>query len=381
MYNVYAINKIVAGPGAVEALGEEVKNLQAEKVLIVTDKGIVNAGIIDKVVQPLKKEGIKFEIFDKIEPNPKDTTVEEGAQYLRDLKAEAVIGVGGGSPMDSAKAISALSCNEGPIEKYYSNPFENEGKPVITIATTSGTGAEVTPDSMITDTKNKIKRCVSAWSIAAKVAITDPELTLTLPPKLTAQTGMDALVHAIEAYISKYSTPFSDANAYHAIKLILDNVRKAYANGNNLEVRTNMMIGSTLAALAFANVNLGMVHSLGQAISGQYNAPHGLTMAICLPVSMEYNYMAEPEKCAEIAKLMGKNVDGLSILDAAKLSVIGSRELLNDLNIAEDIVSLGVTKDSISTLAKLAMEDGCTLANPRSICVEDYKQLYLKLLN
>ena len=380
MYDVITINKIVAGSGAVAALGREVKNLQAEKVLIVTDNGVINAGIVDKAIKSLKKEGIKFEIFDKIEPNPKDTTVEEGAQYLRDINAEAVIGIGGGSPMDSAKVIAALSCNEGPIEKYYGNPFKNEGKPVITVATTSGTGSEVTPASMITDTKNKVKRGVESWSIAAKVAITDPELTLSLPPKLTAETGMDALVHAIEGYLSKNATPFSDANAYHAIKLVLSNIRKAYADGKNLEARTNMMIGSTLAALAFANVGLGMVHSLGQAISGQYNAPHGLTMAICLPISMEYNCLAVPEKCAEIAKLMGKNTNGLSTLDAAKLSIAGSRELLDDINIAEDIKSLGVTEESLSTLAKLAMEDDCTDTNPRSISKEGYKQLYLTLL-
>lgn len=380
MYDVITINKMVAGPGAINVLGREVKNLQAEKVLIVTDKGVINAGIVDEAIKPLKKEGIKFEIFDEIEPNPKDTTVEKGAQYLRNINAEAVIGIGGGSPMDSAKVIAALSCNEGPIEKYYGNPFKNQGKPVIAVATTSGTGSEVTPASMITDTKNKVKCCVLSWSIAAKVAITDPELTLSLPPRLTAETGMDALVHAIEGYLSKNATPFSDANAYHAIKLILSNLRKAYADGSNLEARTNMMIGSTLAALAFANVGLGIVHSLGQAISGQYNAPHGLTMAICLPVSMEYNYLAVPEKCAEITKLMGKNTNGLSTLDAAKLTIAGSRELLEDVNIAEDIKSLGVTKESLSTLAKLAMEDHCTDTNPRSINEEIYKQLYLKLL-
>lgn len=385
MYDIITIKKIVAGPGAIDALGREVKNLQVEKVLIVTDKGVVNAGVVDKALKPLKKEGIKFEIFDEIEPNPKDTTVEKGAQYLRDTNAEAVIAIGGGSSMDAAKVIAALSCNKGSVEKYYDafnespDPFENQGKPVIAVATTSGTGSEVTPAAMITDTKNNIKRLVVGWSIAPVVAITDPLLTLSLPARLTAETGMDALVHAIEAYISKSANPISDANAYHAIKLILNSIRKAYANGENVEARTNMMIGSTLAARAFANVGLGMVHSLGQTISGKYNAPHGLTMAVFLPISMEYNFMATPEKCADIAKIMGKNVSGLSTIDAARLSIEGTRELLNDLNIAEDIKSMGVTVESISVLAELAMKDNCTSNNPRSINTEGYKQLYYKL--
>ena len=379
MYDFIGVKKIVAGPGAINALGREIKNLQAEKVLIVTDKGIVKAGIVEKALEVLKKEGIKFEIFDEIEPNPKDTTVEKGAQYLQKVKAEAVIGIGGGSPMDSAKAIAALSCNEGPIEKYYKNPFRNQAKPIIAVATTSGTGSEVTPAAMITDTKNKLKRGVVYWSIAPVVAITDPLLTLSLPPKLTAETGMDALVHAIEAYVSRLSTPFSDADAYHAIKLIINSIRKAYADGNNVEARTDMMIGSTLAGRALANAGAGIVHSLGQAISGLYDAPHGLTMAVCLPSSMEYNFIAKPEKFADITKLMGKNTNGLSTVDAARLSIDATRELLNDLNIVEDIKSMGVTEDSFSILAEKAMIDGCTACNPRTINVEDYKQLYSKL--
>jgi 1,3-propanediol dehydrogenase len=353
MYDIITIKKIVAGSGAIDALGREVKNLQVEKVLIVTDKGVVNAGIVDKALKPLKKEGIKFEIFDEIEPNPKDTTVEKGAQYLRDTNAEAVIGIGGGSSMDAAKVIAVLSCNKGSVEKYYDDfnetpdPFENQGKPVITVATTSGTGSEVTPGAMITDTKNNIKRLIVGWSIVPVVAITDPLLTLSLPARLTAETGMDALVHAIEAYISKSANPISDADAY--------------------------------CARAFSNVGLGMVHSLGQTISGKYNAPHGLTMAVFLPISMEYNFMATPERCADIAKIMGKNINGLSTIDAARLSIEGTRELLNDLNIAEDIKSMGVTEESISVLAELAMKDNCTSNNPRSINTEGYKQLYYKL--
>jgi len=386
MYNVIAIKKIVGGAGAIEILGREVRNLQAEKVLIVTDKGVIKAGVVDRALNSLKKEGIKFEIFDEIEPNPKDTTVENGAQYLRDINAEAVIGIGGGSSMDSAKVISALSCNEGPVEKYYSDaesphPLQNQIKPIIAVPTTSGTGSEVDPGAMITDTKNHMKKLVDCgWSMGPVVAIIDPSLTLSLPPRLTAETGMDALVHAIEAYTAKNANPFTDGNAYHAMRLILKSIRRAYVDGKNIEARTNMMTGSTLAARSFANIGLGVVHSLGQAISGEYNAPHGLTMAKCLPISMEYNIMARPEKFADIAKLMGKNISGLSTLDAARLSIEGARELLNDLNITEDIRSLGVTEKSIPVLAKKAMEDNCTPNNPRSLSIEDFKQLYSKLL-
>jgi len=381
MYDFMSVKRIVTGCGAISVLGKEVKKLNAEKVLIVTDKGILNAGIVDKALNVLKKEGIKFEIFDEIESNPKDTTIEKGAQYLREVDAEVVIGLGGGSSMDSAKVIAALSGNEGPIEKYYKEPFCNQIKPIIAVATTSGTGSEVTSDAMITDTKNKVKMCVAYWSIAAAVAITDPLLTLSVPPRLTAETGMDALVHAIEAYVSKASNSFGDALAFHAIKLIVNNIRKAYADGSNLEARSNMMVGSTLAGKAMANVGAGIVHSIGQSIGGLYNIPHGLTMSVCLPISMEYNLIANPKKFADIAELMGKNINGLSQLDAAKLSIEAARELLNDLNIAEDIKSMGVTEKSFSILADKAMESGCTSTNPRSINKEGFIRLYSKLYN
>jgi len=388
MFNFLSVKKIIAGPESIDSLGKEVKNLnpKLEKTLIITDKGIMNAGIINRCLIPLKKEGIKFEIFDEVEENPTEIVINKGAEYIRDINANVVIiGVGGGSVLDTAKAIALLSCNEGSIQKYYSdinespNPFKNQGKPIITIATTSGTGAEVTPFSVITDTKDKEKKQVFSWQIVPTLAITDPLLTISLPPFLTAATGMDALSHAIEAFVGKNSNPYGDANAYHSIKLIVNNIRQAYTNGNNVEARNNMMIASTLAGIAFSNVGLGIVHSLGQAIGGQYDAHHGLTMAICLPTAMEYNFMANPEKFAEITKLMGKKVNGLSTIDIARLSVDAIRELLDDLDIAEDIKPLGVTEDSLPILAEKAFISHCTAGNPRPIDLEGFKKLFSKL--
>jgi len=388
MYNFVSVRKIIAGPGSINSLGKEVKKLhpKAEKVLIVTDKGIIKAGVVDKALILLKKEGIKFEIFDEVEANPTEIVINKGAKYIRDINTDVVIvGIGGGSALDTAKAMASLSCNEGSIQEYFfdvnasPNPFKNPGKPIITIATTSGTGAEVTPFSVITDTKDKKKKQVSTWQIVPAVAITDPLLTISLPPSLTAATGMDALSHAIEAFVGKDSNPYGDANAYYAIKLIINNIRKAYTNGKNIEARNSMMIGSTLAGIAFSNVGLGIVHSLGQAIGGEYNTHHGLTMAICLPIAMEYNFMTNPDKFAEITKLMGKNVNGLSTLDTARLSIDAMRELLNDLDIVEDIKSLGVTEDSLSILAEKAFISHCTTGNPRPINLEDFKQLFSKL--
>jgi len=387
MYNFLTVKKIVAGPGAIYSLGKEVKSLnsEAEKVLIVTDKGIMKAGVVDKALVPLKKEGIKFEIFDEVEANPTEVIVNKAAQYLREINADVVIGIGGGSAMDVAKAIASLSCNEGSIQEYFSDingspdPFKNSGKPLIAVATTSGTGSEVTAYSMIDDTKDKKKKSLFTWQIAPAVAITDPLLTISLPPSITAATGMDALVHAVEAYITNGSNPFGDADAYYAIKLIVNNIRKAYTDGKNIEARANMMIGSTLAGRAIANVGLGIVHSLGQAIGGEYNAPHGLTMAVCLPIAMEYNFMTNPDKFADITKLMGKNTNGLSTLDAARLSIDAIRELLNDLNIKEDIRLFGVKEDSLSILAEKALICPCTDGNPRPINLEGFKQLFSKL--
>ena len=378
MFIFQAKTRVVFGVDAVRTLGEEVKALGVKKVLVVTDKGIIKAGLFERVEEPLLKDGIEIAVFDDIEPNPRDTTVVRGAQCLEDEKADAVIGFGGGSSMDVAKAISVMSMNEGTVEQYCAafNCWPNPPKPIVAVPTTAGTGSEVSAASMITNAQNGVKMMMLGRSILPTTAVVDPVLTIGLPPHLTAQTGVDALSHAVEACVSIGANPISDAIGFQAIELIVNNIRKAYANGKDIEARTNVMLGSTMAMLAAANAGLGIIHSMAHALGGQYDLSHGLSIVVCFPDGLEYNATAVPEKCAKIARVMGKSTANMSIVDAAKTVVDAIRELLEDLGFEQNLGSLGVEKESFPNLAEICMADGCTPFSPRTIDAEGFIGLY-----
>ena len=372
--------KFIAGPDSVKQLGSETSSLGVNNVLIVTDQGIVNAGLLDAVVAPLEEAGIKTAVFDQVDPNPTDQTALTGAAQAKASGAQALIGLGGGSPIDAAKAIAVMATNDGPFEDYCgagADPWPNIPLPIIALPTTAGTGAEVSAAAMINLPDQGRKVDIFGYSILPKVAIADAMLTTSLPPRLTAWTGIDALSHAVEAYLCIGATPISDAIAEGAIKLAARNIRRAFAEGDNVEARHNMLVASAMAVMAASGAGgLGVIHSLAQTLGGFYNLPHGLTIAVCFADGLAYNLSAEPEKCATISRLLGTDTSGMSTEEAAQSVIPAIRQLNADLNVTDTFESLGVRREDIPQLAEYAMLDGCTPVNPRPLAVEDFVDLF-----
>ncbi len=383
MFSFDSKTTVVFGLDTVLELGAEAAKLWAQKALIVTDTGIVKAGILEKVDQSLTAAGIKVAVFDEVEPNPKDKMILNGARVARETQADLIVGLGGGSPMDAAKAIAIMSTNDGPIESYIEvkDAWPITPLPVICVPTTAGTGAEVSLAAMINLTDKKRKRAIYGDSIQPAVAVVDPRLTLGLPPPLTANTGVDALCHAVEAYIANRANPISDALSEKAIMLAADNLRAAYTDGENLEARSNMLLASTIAVIACSSAGLGIVHSLAQTLGGYYDVPHGLSIAVCFPYGIDYNVSASPEKCAIVSRMLGTDTNGMSDEAAADSLVDALRTLVTDLDIHDDLSSLGLRESDISSLAEICVEDGCTPTNPRSIYADGFAALFRSGLN
>ena len=367
------------GFGVVSDIGEKVKELGGSKAIVITDKGIVDAELLPRVTEPLEKAGITYTVFDEVEPNPSSETVHKAAEIAKGC--DIIIGLGGGSPIDTAKAAGILVTNGGKIEDYEGiNMYKNAIPPLIAVPTTSGTGTEVTPFAVITDTKTEWKMAIgNAYSIPS-LAICDPELTMTLPPKLTAGTGMDALTHAVESYTSFSNNPIAEALAKQSIQLAAKSLRAAVGKGDtHKQARYDMMMSSTIAGAAFTTTILGIGHSMAHPLGGIFNIDHGTANGIMLPIIMEFNLTTNPEKFRDIAVLMGENIDNLSLMDAAKKSVEAVRNLGKDVGIPT-LSDLGVKESDVPRLAEEAMKGGDRWTNPRNTTIEDFHYLYKKAL-
>lgn len=370
--------KVVFGAGSVKDVSSEVDALNAKHVMIVTDPGIVKAGLVDKVTEPLCAAGIAYSIFDEIEPNPKTTTILRGAEVMKEAQSNVVVALGGGSPLDAAKAIAVMAVNEGPIEDYCgagADPWPVAPPPIIGIPTTAGTGAEVSAAAMLNLVSEHRKVDIFGDTILPVTAILDPELTVGLPPNLTAWTGIDALNHAFEAYIAIYANPFTDMLAEKAIELAVNNIHKVYKEPTDLEARGNMLIASAMAVMS-AGAGLGVIHSLAQTIGGYYDAPHGLAIAVCFVPGTQYNLSVEQKKLGRISQIMGTDISGMSQAEAAKSVIPALQKLLKDLDIPTGFDSLGVKEKDIPELAKIAMLDGCTPYNPHSLDEHAFVELF-----
>ena len=371
--------RIEYGVGVASKLGEEVRLLKAQKVSLITDPGIIKAGLLDKITSILKEEKLLYNVFDGVDPNPKDRNVERGAQVVRSFEADAMVAVGGGSVIDCAKAIGVLVSHDGKRIKDF------EGKtavkkpilPFIAVPTTAGTGSEVTFSAVITDTENNYKMTVRSPFMAAKVALLDPKLTVTVPPHITASTGMDALTHAIEAYTVKVSEPISDALALYAIELITNNLVNAVKNGENINARACMLVGSLLAGMAFSHSDVGSVHCMAEALGGVYDAPHGVCNAVLLPYVMEYNAEFCLERYARIAQAMGEIFDTME--EGAMKAVERVKKLSVDVGLPS-FKSLRVKEEDLEKLADMAAKNISTKSNPREMSKEDYLVLFKKAL-
>jgi alcohol dehydrogenase class IV len=358
------------GMGSVRNIALNLEKLNAVKPLIVTDKGVVNAGIVDKVLQQLDA----YTIFDDVQPNPTDKNVMDGLDAYRENGCDSILGLGGGSPIDAAKGIRVLASNAGHVsEYYYSTDYNRHIPPLIAIPTTSGTGSEVSRGGVITDTEDNRKKIIISG--APSLALVDPELTLSMPPALTAATGMDALSHSVEAYVAKQYNPLASAIAIAGIKLVAENLRCAVEDGTDMEARKNMAMASTMGALAFSK-GLGAVHSLAHQLSTEADVPHGVANAIMLPPVMEFNLEAAAQDYADIAQSMGVNIRDMSVMEAARSSIEAVRQLSRDIGIPGRLRDVGVKKESIPSMAAKAMEDHCHSSNPCDCTEEGMAALY-----
>jgi len=366
-------------PGAITCLADEVKALGSKRPMLVTDKGLVNAGLVDEATSALKAGNVDYVLFDGVVANPPIELVDNAAQLYKSEGCDGLIGFGGGSPMDTAKSIGVVAVHGGSILDYEwadPQPIKKRIPPLVCVPTTAGTGSEVTLWAVITDPARKIKYNVGGTGlIAAHVALLDPRLTLGLPGRITAGTGMDALTHAIECYTCTYAQPWPDAVALWAIETIGQWLRIAYAQGANEEARYKMAMASMLGGMSYGTESAGAVHAMSQTAGGVYNLPHGeLTAALLAPV-MEYNYLGEPHKYARIAQALGENTWGLSVWEAAELAVEAVARLSDDVNIPT-LAEMGIPEEDIPMLAQLAFDDPQTVGNPRDLAVAAYEKIY-----
>lgn len=374
--------KIIFGNGAVSETGKEAKKSGAQKALIVTDQRVIKAGLVSAVEKSLKDQKVAFGVFDRVEAEPHAQIVDECAQAVRDGNYDVIIGIGGGSSLDVAKGASIIATNKGKILDYAGvDMVPHPGLPKILLPTTAGTGSEVTRTIVATDETQKIKQALRSDFLMADIAIVDPLLTISMPPVVTADTGVDALAHAIEAYVSAEASPFTDALAIEAIGLIADNLPQAYAKANNMEARFNMSLGATLAGIAFNNGGLGAVHALSNALGVEYHLTHGRSNAVMLPYVVEYNKIGNLKKYARIAQAMGEKIEGLTLYQATEKLVPCLNRLLEILNIPNRLSAYGISEKDIPKLVQGGMKRKALFAqNPRDLKEDDVRKIYTSAL-
>jgi alcohol dehydrogenase len=375
-----AINLI--GPGCVKEIGQEVLNLGKTKALFVTDKVLNQIGVVKQVTDVLDASGISYVIYDDVKPNPTTQNVNDGLALYKEAGCDFIISLGGGSPQDAAKAVGILSTNGGNIVDFEGiGKSKHKSAPIIAINTTAGTASEVTVNYVITDEKRKIKMVMVDPNSLASVAVNDPELMVKKPAGLTAATGMDALTHAIEAYVTAGAFTLSDVLALQAIKFVSHSLVAAVKDGSDIAARSEMAWGSYTAGLSFSNCGLGIVHSMAHQLGSEYDLPHGVANAILLPYIMEFNLDAAPKKFAEIAEAMGEDTSkAANELEAAKLALVAVRKLSKAVGI-QSLKETSFNPDDAAKLAEQAMRDVCTGGNPKAVTKEDMIAIYLKAFN
>ncbi len=377
-----APSQIIFGPNSAQSVSDAVNRCKAKKVLIVTDEVMKNIGILEVIEKSLKSSSIDYFIYDGVKSEPTTEYVEEGLRIYKENGCDLILGVGGGSPIDTIKAISIMTANSGSISDYKGlNKVENKGVPIIAIPTTAGTGSEVTKYTIITDPKTSIKMLIGSNLIIPNVAIVDPMLTLSTPKGLTAATGIDALTHAIEAYTSVKANPLSDLFAIEAIKLISHNLRAAWANGSNIIAREKTMLGSMYAGLAFSNASVALVHGMSRPIGANFHIAHGVSNAALLGIVMEFTYIGAVDRYADIAEAIGLDVYSFTSIEAAKAAVVAVKELIKDLEIPS-LAGLGIDKEKLTSLAPQMAQDAIDSGSPgnnlRIATKDEIINLYIK---
>ena len=371
---------LIFGSGAAGQIGEESRKFGGKKGLIITDEVLLKLGALEGVEQALSQAEIQFAVYSGVFTEPTVDFVQEGIRSYRESGCDFLLAVGGGSAIDTAKAIAVMATNSGAIGDYQgANKVREPGAPLIAVPTTAGTGSEVTQFTIITDTKRDVKMLIASPFLIPRKAIVDPLLTLSMPRGLTAATGIDALTHAIEAYVSVKAQPMSDIFALSAIELISGSLRQAWSNGNNREAREKTMLGALQAGIAFSNSSVALVHGMSRPIGAYFHVAHGVSNAALLSVVTEFSLIGNPERYARVAKAMGENIEGLTILEASDMAAEAVARLIEDIEIPS-LPELGVEEDKLDKLAPKMAEDaiasGSPANNPRQATKEEIVELY-----
>ncbi|MEM2875594.1 MAG: iron-containing alcohol dehydrogenase [Candidatus Bathyarchaeia archaeon] len=369
----YSPRKLIVGLDASEKIADELVLEGGTKVLIVTDKGVEEAGILEKVTSHLEGSGVGFDVYDGVEPDPSVSTAEKVAEKVRGGDYRAVIGLGGGSSMDTAKVASISVSNPGRIESYIGTELVKiRGLPLYCLPTTSGTGSEVTRVAVFT--VGRRKRPLVSSHVVPDVAIVDPKLTVSMPPRVTASSGLDALSHAVEGIISLKANPMTIALGLEAVKLIMENLRVAYYDGRNIQARYNMSLAATMAGFLINGPGLVHGHALAQTFGPLYNVPHGISCAMTLPYIMEFYLPAVPDKMARIAEAMGEDVYGLTLREAGEMAIRATHELTMDLEIPS-LREVGVEREKFSEIAEICVNEWVRPNSPRQLTKKDVVEI------
>ncbi|MDK0796536.1 L-threonine dehydrogenase [Clostridium perfringens] len=380
-YKFFMPSISLMGADCLKDAGDQVGELGFKKALIVTDKVLGQIGIVKKVTDVLDNKNIEYAIYDETKPNPTVKNVNDGLALLKEKECDFVISLGGGSAHDCAKGIALLATNGGEIKDYEGvDKSKKPQLPMVGINTTAGTGSEMTLFAIITDEERHIKMALVDKHLTPIIAVNDPMLMLAMPKSLTAATGMDALTHAVEAYVSTAATPITDACAEKAIELISNYLVNAVENGEDVEARDMMAYAEYLAGMAFNNASLGYVHAMAHQLGGFYNLPHGVCNAILLPHVQEYNKATSASRLAKIAKIMGGNIEGLTDEQGADLCIDMIKSLSQTIGIPEGLGVLGVKESDFETLATNALNDACSLTNPRKGNLEEVIAIFKKAM-
>ncbi|MBC8630798.1 L-threonine dehydrogenase [Paeniclostridium hominis] len=381
-YTFFMPNVSLMGPGCVKKIAEEITSRGLKKALIVCGKRSSKSEEFKGVTDLLKEHNIEYVVYAGSQPNPTVTNVMDGVDILKENDCDFVISYGGGSPHDCAKGIALVATNGGNIKDYEGiNKSSKPQLPLISINTTAGTASEMTVFSIITDEERHVKMAIVDKNVTPILAVNDPELMVSMPKSLTAATGMDALTHAVEAYVSKAATPITDACAQKAIELISNNLRDAVKDGNNIEARDMMAYAEYLAGMAFNSASLGYVHAIAHQLGGFYNLPHGVCNAILLPEVQVFNSQVSKNKLRDIAKFMGVDTSNMNEEEGANACIKAIRKLSKDIDIPLGLRELGVKEEDFDILADNALKDACGLTNPIPATHQDIKDILTKSMD
>lgn len=373
-------SRLVMGAGAVARVGAEAARF-GSTALVVTGRGSSKKnGSLDKVTASIEAAGLKAVVYDQVPSDPDIPSVDNGVVLAKAEGCDVIVALGGGSPLDAAKGVSMMLANPGVITDYEFKQPEIAGPPIIAVPTTAGTGSEITRFTVITDTVRTVKMLLQGPGLIPTVSILDPELTMTVPPSVTAATGMDALTHATEAYLSSLATPLTDIHALAAVRLIARALAPATLNGGNVKAREDMLLGQMEAGYAFGNASVGLVHAMARPLGAHFGVAHGMANAMLLAPVMAYNRPAAPERFAQLAAAFGENVEGLSVREAGLKAVAAFATLFGETGLPSKLSAFGATEADLDRLTEDAFASGSCAFNPRVPSKEDIRALYASVL-